>query len=165
VLAAADGHGNADIARMLGLVVDTVRKWRKRFCREGLPGLADRPRSGRPGVFPAAVVAEVKALACVPPERRRTRGFRIRPIWPGGSTGQHEAAQGGGERAAGAAVVEWLFRRLRMFRVLTGSSEIQKNGVARAPRRFPGAHRLRRDPRRSTRHGETMATGAQNIDI
>ncbi|WP_279537852.1 acyl-CoA dehydrogenase family protein [Amycolatopsis acidicola] len=25
--------------------------------------------------------------------------------------------------------VEWLFRRLRMFRVLTGSSEIQKNGI------------------------------------
>ncbi|WP_037356894.1 acyl-CoA dehydrogenase family protein [Amycolatopsis orientalis] len=28
--------------------------------------------------------------------------------------------------------VEWLFRRLRMFRVLTGSSEIQKNGIAKA---------------------------------
>ncbi|MGW6459536.1 acyl-CoA dehydrogenase family protein [Streptomyces sp. NPDC055078] len=27
--------------------------------------------------------------------------------------------------------IEWLFRRLRMFRVLTGSSEIQKNGIAR----------------------------------
>ncbi|WP_158605627.1 helix-turn-helix domain-containing protein [Amycolatopsis panacis] len=64
VLAAADGQCNADIARALGVVVDTVRKWRKRFCREGLPGLADRPRSGRPRVFPAAAVAEVKALAC-----------------------------------------------------------------------------------------------------
>ncbi|MCG3754496.1 MULTISPECIES: acyl-CoA dehydrogenase family protein [unclassified Amycolatopsis] len=30
------------------------------------------------------------------------------------------------------AEVEWLFRRLRMFRVLTGSSEIQKNGIAKA---------------------------------
>ncbi|TNC25116.1 hypothetical protein FG385_15835 [Amycolatopsis alkalitolerans] len=28
--------------------MDTVRNWRKRFCREGLPGLADRPRRGRP---------------------------------------------------------------------------------------------------------------------
>ncbi|MFC7714488.1 acyl-CoA dehydrogenase family protein [Nonomuraea recticatena] len=26
--------------------------------------------------------------------------------------------------------VEWLFRSLRMFRVLTGSSEIQKNAIA-----------------------------------
>ncbi|WP_158605513.1 helix-turn-helix domain-containing protein [Amycolatopsis panacis] len=64
VLAAADGQCNADIARTLGVVVDTVRKLRKRFCHEGLPGLADRPRSGRPRVFPATVVAEVKALAC-----------------------------------------------------------------------------------------------------
>src|SRR5699024_7898965 len=29
------------------------------------------------------------------------------------------------------AEVEWLWRRLRMFRVLTGSSEIQKNAIAR----------------------------------
>lgn len=29
------------------------------------------------------------------------------------------------------AEVEWVFRRLRMFRVLTGSSEIQKNGIAK----------------------------------
>ena len=29
------------------------------------------------------------------------------------------------------AEVEWLFRRLRMFRILTGSSEIQKNGIAK----------------------------------
>lgn len=28
--------------------------------------------------------------------------------------------------------VEWLFRRLRMFRITTGSSEIQKNGIAKA---------------------------------
>ncbi|MPZ62843.1 MAG: acyl-CoA dehydrogenase [Propionibacteriales bacterium] len=27
--------------------------------------------------------------------------------------------------------IEWLFRRLRMFRILTGSSEIQKNGIAK----------------------------------
>ncbi|GAA4832348.1 hypothetical protein GCM10025787_09570 [Saccharopolyspora rosea] len=30
------------------------------------------------------------------------------------------------------AEVEWLFRRLRMFRILTGSSEIQRNGIAKA---------------------------------
>ena len=27
--------------------------------------------------------------------------------------------------------IEWLWRRLRMFRILTGSSEIQKNGIAK----------------------------------
>jgi transposase len=64
VLAAAAGMPNAQIAARLGLCVDTVRKWRRRYCEQGLAGLADRPRSGRPRRFTAAQVAEVKALAC-----------------------------------------------------------------------------------------------------
>ena len=64
VLAAAGGQYNAQIARDLGLHVDTVRTWRGRFASDGMKGLADRPRSGRPPVFAATVVAGVKALAC-----------------------------------------------------------------------------------------------------
>ena len=67
VLAAAVGRANAAIARRLGICVDTVRKWRARFCAEGLPGLADRPRPGRRRIFPATAEAEVKALACALP--------------------------------------------------------------------------------------------------
>jgi hypothetical protein len=54
VLAAADGQSNAGIARELRIVVDTVRKWRTRFCQQGLSGLRDRPRGRRPRVFGAA---------------------------------------------------------------------------------------------------------------
>ena len=64
VLAAADGTSNAQIARRLGICVDTVRKWRARFCARGLPGLADRPRPGRRRTFPKTAEVEVKALAC-----------------------------------------------------------------------------------------------------
>jgi transposase len=64
VLAAADGISNAAIAGSLGLHVDTVRKWRRRFYWERLAGLKDRPRPGRPADFTAVQVAEVKALAC-----------------------------------------------------------------------------------------------------
>jgi len=64
VLAAADGQHNAQIAHDLGLHVDTVRTWRGRFAADGMQGLTDRPRSGRPPVYPATVVAQVKALAC-----------------------------------------------------------------------------------------------------
>ena len=70
VLAAADGQGNAAIARNLGLHVDTVRSWRGRFAAQGMKGLADRPRSGRPPVFAATVRAEVTALACSLPAER-----------------------------------------------------------------------------------------------
>jgi len=64
ILAAAEGVANARIAADLGLHVDTVRKWRRRFFQRRLAGLADLPRSGRPRQFSAIQVAEVKALAC-----------------------------------------------------------------------------------------------------
>jgi transposase len=69
VLAAADGESNASIARRFMVCVDTVRVWRKRFCANGIGGLVDQPRCGRPRIFPATAVAEVKALACELPAR------------------------------------------------------------------------------------------------
>jgi transposase len=64
VLAAADGATNAAIARQVGVDVDTVRKWRKRFARDRMAGLRDAPRPGRPRRLPDAVRAEAVALAC-----------------------------------------------------------------------------------------------------
>jgi transposase len=70
VLGAAAGLANAAIARKLQIAPNTVGKWRKRFCREGLDGLADRKRSGRPRAFPPVVVAYAKAVACELPATR-----------------------------------------------------------------------------------------------
>ena len=67
VLAAADGATNTEIAAEVGVHVDTVRKWRRRFVAAGLAGLDDLPRSGRRRVFTPVQVAEVKALACTLP--------------------------------------------------------------------------------------------------
>ena len=52
VLAAADGEENAAIAVRLEVALNTVIKWRKRFFEEGMDGLVDRKRSGRPRTFP-----------------------------------------------------------------------------------------------------------------
>jgi transposase len=70
VLLAAAGWTNRGIARKLGLASNTAGKWRKRFCQEGLDGLGDRKRAGRPRAFPAAVVAACKAIACELPATR-----------------------------------------------------------------------------------------------
>jgi len=70
VLLAAAGWTNRGIARKLGLASNTAGKWRKRFCQEGLDGLGDRKRPGRPRAFPAAVVAACKAIACELPATR-----------------------------------------------------------------------------------------------
>jgi len=51
VLAAADGEENAGISEWLEIALNTVIKWRKRFFDEGIDGLADRKRSGRPRSF------------------------------------------------------------------------------------------------------------------
>jgi transposase len=67
VLEAADGASNEAIAEALEVCVDTVRTWRRRFSIEGLTGLEDRPRSGRPPVHGPAVRAEAVALACALP--------------------------------------------------------------------------------------------------
>jgi transposase len=67
VLAAAAGSTNVAIAARVGVHVDTVRKWRRRFAAGRLAGLKDAPRSGRPPVFTATARAEAVALACALP--------------------------------------------------------------------------------------------------
>jgi hypothetical protein len=52
ILLAADGYSNDAIAAALSVGRDVVSLWRKRFFHERLPGLEERPRPGRPRVFP-----------------------------------------------------------------------------------------------------------------
>jgi transposase len=70
VLLAAAGWTNAGIARKLEIAPNTAAKWRKRYVQQGVEGLADRKRPGRPRAFTAPVVAEVKAIACELPTTR-----------------------------------------------------------------------------------------------
>jgi transposase-like protein len=49
--AAGDKPTNDRVAEDLGCDADTVSKWRRRFQRQRLDGLADLPRSGRPRAF------------------------------------------------------------------------------------------------------------------
>ena len=51
LLYCADGLPHRQIKRQLHTSVDTVVRWRSRYEREGLDGLQDRPRSGRPPTF------------------------------------------------------------------------------------------------------------------
>lgn len=51
VLLAAEGETNSAIARKLDYARDRVVDWRRRFAAEGMDGLRDRSRSGRPRSF------------------------------------------------------------------------------------------------------------------
>ncbi len=51
VLLAADGLSDVEIAARLDVTDRMVAKWRRRFALEGLPGIDERPRPGRPRSF------------------------------------------------------------------------------------------------------------------
>jgi putative transposase len=79
VLAAADGKGNSEIAREVGLGVDRVREWRMRWIGlqavslSDLPveeRLSDLPRPGRPSEISAQQICQVVAMACEQPKER-----------------------------------------------------------------------------------------------
>lgn len=104
VLLAAGGMSNVAIAAKLDVCVDSVSRWRKRFCSEGLDGLVDRPRSGRPRVFNAAVVAGVKAMAC---EHPRQRGVGL-SRWSSSDLAAQAVTEGLVGSLSSATVRRWL---------------------------------------------------------
>ena len=69
VLACADGEPNASIAKRMKLNPMTVGKWRRRYLQQGLQGLHDQLRPGRPRAHEDERVAEVinTALQSQPP--------------------------------------------------------------------------------------------------
>ena len=104
VLAAAAGAANTEIAAQVGVHVDTVRKWRRRFATAGLPGLEDRPRNGRPRVFTPVQVAEVKALACTLPAETGAPLSR----WSSLELASEVMTRGIAETISAATVRRWL---------------------------------------------------------
>ncbi len=66
----ADRIGQREIAGRLGVSIACVNKWSQRFEREGLEGLRDRKRRGRPPSIPARKVEQVITRATRPPKPR-----------------------------------------------------------------------------------------------
>ena len=67
VLACLDGKQIQQVAREVGTSIPTVSKWRGRFAQQGLVGLRDRPRSGKPPRYGPAFCDRVLALLEQPP--------------------------------------------------------------------------------------------------
>jgi transposase len=72
ILLAAEGLTNIEIERRSGLGREHVARWRKRFAEQGIQGLDELPRSGRPRTFGADVRQALTRLASsVPPAGKR----------------------------------------------------------------------------------------------
>jgi transposase len=67
VLVSRQGDTVAEIVETLGVCPDTVRRWIHRFDRQGVDGLKDRPRGGRPPTYTPEEVGEVVAASLTKP--------------------------------------------------------------------------------------------------
>ena len=67
VLCAAEGHSAVRIGQILGCATVTAQKWRSRYEREGIVGLRDLPRPGKPLVYSSEERARLIAKACTRP--------------------------------------------------------------------------------------------------
>ena len=69
VLKCMAGRRNDEVAEEVGIQAATVGVWRNRFAGEGMGGLRDRPRPGKPAIYPAADLRQriLKQLEAPPP--------------------------------------------------------------------------------------------------
>lgn len=67
VLLMAQGLAGVEIAARTGYTVVQVSRLRRRFAEQGVAGLQDRPRSGRPPTITARKRAQIVALTLKPP--------------------------------------------------------------------------------------------------
>ncbi len=67
VLLAGEGVPAREIAARVGCAERTVKLWRSRYQRDGLAGLRDQPKSGRPLTHRHEARARLIALACTRP--------------------------------------------------------------------------------------------------
>jgi transposase-like protein len=81
VLLSARGLPAGQIAAPLDCHPATVRRWISRFNREGIAGLADRPRSGRPRLGGQRLTGRIAVLLARPGPRTLPR-IRRYLDWP-----------------------------------------------------------------------------------
>lgn len=67
ILHNSQGMRVAAIARLLNIDPDRITCWIVRFNNEGLPGLKDRPRTGRPAIYSSQQVSTIIATALSKP--------------------------------------------------------------------------------------------------
>ena len=82
ILALADGLTNKEAAGRLATRPATVSKWRGRFARHGLAGVADAPRSGKPRHYDAQDERRILGALDAPPPAGYAR-------WNGTLLGKH----------------------------------------------------------------------------
>ena len=96
ILLCAEGLQSKEVAERLGVHEHTVGKWRRRFVQDGIEGLTDEYRTGRPRTVSDAQVAQVGQV-------RGVQHVRVAERVPGpclADAGLHDLALEQGHAAA-----------------------------------------------------------------
>jgi len=80
VLLMADAHPGTEVARMTGYTVVQISRLRRRFAEEGVVGLEDKPRSGRPPTITARKRAQIVAKTLKPPPGSGLSHWSVREL-------------------------------------------------------------------------------------
>jgi transposase len=73
ILLASQGYSNMEISRLTDVHRNQVIQWRNRYEHEGLNGLGDRARSGRPTVYKTRDIQKVVHTVCRKPPKGLSR--------------------------------------------------------------------------------------------
>jgi len=72
------GRTFTEVATIVGVVIQTVSNWAKKYQETGLSFLTDKPRPGRPTIIDGVQRAKITALACSdPPEGYERWSLRL----------------------------------------------------------------------------------------
>src|SRR5437016_965922 len=71
VLRRAEGSREAEVAAALGVSINTVSTWSRRFEQQGLEGLRDRPGRGRKPWLPSTQVRQIITRVVQPPKGKK----------------------------------------------------------------------------------------------
>ena len=77
LLALDEGRPITEIAESFHVSRPTVYQWKKRYLAEGIEGLTDRPRPGRPTVIDAKSVERILFLTTQRVPKEATHGARV----------------------------------------------------------------------------------------
>ena len=99
-----DGASRTAAARAAGMERQTLRDWVHRYNAEGVEGLCDRARSGRPPRLSEAQLVELARLVEAGPDPARHGVVRWRCVDPSG--GDQAALRGRDQRASRRTALE-----------------------------------------------------------
>lgn len=79
-----DGKSNTEVARLIGVDVSSVKRWKRALAQGGVAALAAKPNRGRP---PRLTLEQKKALSSLVRAGARAAGFRT-DLWTCGRVAQ-----------------------------------------------------------------------------